>query len=126
VPGLWWIIRYPLAVKAKSNLADCNIRIHSNLRPPPTLLLQPSAKPLAFMLSSLLCANSRFFRSLSSPPFSLSTLSFRSISTLVVVTAANRADSLRFNSRKLDLPSEFRTQIRNNRTVARKNRSSMN
>jgi len=68
VPGLWWIIRYPLAVKAKSNLADCNIRIHSNPRPPPTLLLQPSPKPLAFMLSSLLCANSRFFRSLSSPP----------------------------------------------------------
>jgi len=41
-----------LAVKAKSNLADCNIRIHSNPPPPPTLLLQPSAKPLAFMLSS--------------------------------------------------------------------------
>lgn len=102
-----------LAVKAKSNLADCNIRIHSNPLPHPLLPLRRSltllllhttrTKPPAFMLS--LPPSPRFL-SLSlvslctlpraTPAFfilshlSFPTLSFRSISAAAVfVTAAS-------------------------------------
>lgn len=57
-----------LAVKAKSNLADCNIRIHLNPSPPLTLLLQAPAKPLAFMLSSRSALTLSAFFTLTRPP----------------------------------------------------------
>lgn len=107
-----------LAVKAKSNLADCNIRIHSNLllphrpgiRSPCSFIPLHETTPAGFhALSSI---RSALLRHPSSSFFILSrsTLSFRSISTAVaaVVTAASRAG---FSSNRLSRGSTDRANF---------------
>lgn len=114
-----WIIRYPLSPLRQNRTWPTAISASTRIRPrrshPPPSTSLPLYETAGFHALVSLCAIPlRLFFAL--VPFS--TLSFRSISTVAVVTAASCADSLRFDSREFVSSSEFRTRARNNRIAS--------